>query len=150
MSDQPVIARWTATLEDLPEVSKVVAAHILRAASDPVVVWLRGDLGAGKTTLAKELLYALGLPREVPVLSPTYTYMTEYKLKQGLFAHMDLYRLVEGDNDSVEMLLSGRQFKGLIVEWPERAPTSPFLERAFEINLSIRGDGEQRLIEFRQ
>lgn len=149
MIAQNVITRWTAAgLGDLSEIAQVVAERLLNAKAHPFVLWLSGDLGAGKTTFAKELLYALGVSRKIPVLSPTYTYMTEYDSTNGLLAHMDLYRLVEGDVDSVEMLLSGRFFRGLIVEWPERARHCSLIERSFAVNFTISSDVERRQIEF--
>ncbi len=148
MIRQNVITSWTAGLDDLAKISREVAEHLLKAKAEPFVLWLSGDLGAGKTTFAKDLLYALGVPRNVPVLSPTYTYMTEYESTNGLLAHMDLYRLVDGDTDSVEMLLSGRVFRGLIIEWPERARHSSLIEKTFVLHFAILGDDERRQIEF--
>ena len=49
-----------------------------------------GKAGTGKTTVAREILRVLGVPESVPVLSPTFTYMTEYETPSGLIAHMDL------------------------------------------------------------
>lgn len=140
MKGAPLIASWTAGLEDLSKIARVVADHLLNSPGRPFVLWLSGDLGAGKTTFAKELMQALGVAKNIPVLSPTYTYMTEYDSTNGLLAHMDLYRLVDGDVDSVEMLLSGREFRGLIIEWPERARHSSLIEKTAELKFSILSD----------
>ncbi len=145
-----MIASWTAGLEDLAKIARVVAEHLLNTSSRPFVLWLSGDLGAGKTTFAKELMHALGVPKNVPVLSPTYTYMTEYDSTSGLLAHMDLYRLVDGDLDSVEMLLSGRSFSGLIIEWPERARQSSLIEKTAELNFLILSDKQDGDAELRR
>lgn len=83
-------------------------------------VQLHGDLGAGKTTLARGFLRALG-HHEV-VRSPTYTLLETYELGALTVVHADLYRLQ--DPDEVEALglrdLSGAGHVWLI-EWPERA-----------------------------
>lgn len=139
--------KWRARLEDLPMVAKEVNKLLLSDVPKTFSLWLKGDLGAGKTTFARELLRELGVPEAVPVLSPTFTYMTEYETPGGFIAHMDLYRLVDGDEDSVEMLLSGRSFKGLIIEWPERAPESSFIQKTHEISISATEDDLVRLIE---
>jgi tRNA threonylcarbamoyl adenosine modification protein YjeE len=138
---------WKAREEDLPRVAKEVSHLLMSSQSKNFSLWLRGDLGAGKTTFARELLRELGVPEAVPVLSPTFTYMTEYETPGGLIAHMDLYRLVDGDEDSVEMLLSGRTFKGLIIEWPERSPESSFIQKTHEISITATEDDLVRLIE---
>ncbi len=128
------------------------AARLVRdeiARRDRFVVWLQGPLGAGKTALASQLLHGLGVPDNVPILSPTFTYMTEYKTAEGVLAHMDLYRLAVGDEESVESLLSGRDFRGIIVEWPERAETSEFISPDFVIEIEFTADDDSRLIAMR-
>lgn len=83
------------------------------------VVFLRGDLGAGKTTLVRGLLRALG--HLGSVRSPTYTLIEPYEAGDQRIHHLDLYRL--GDPEELEYLglrdlLDG---EGLVlVEWPER------------------------------
>lgn len=86
----------------------------------PAVVTLRGDLGAGKTTLVQEIARALGVTDEVT--SPTYALVHEYASPQGTVHHFDLYRLRDASQlaqlDWDDILRA----KGIVlVEWPERA-----------------------------
>jgi tRNA threonylcarbamoyladenosine biosynthesis protein TsaE len=100
-------------------------------------LWLRGELGAGKTTLAAQIMYELGLPLSVPVLSPTFTYITEYSIASKNYAHMDLYRLGQNDEEGVNSLVIDRLFGGLLVEWPERAPTAEAIRPTHVIDIEI-------------
>ena len=83
---------------------------------DLVCLW--GDLGAGKTQLAKGL--ARGLDISDTVNSPTFVLMTEYAGRLPLF-HVDLYRLVDAADALAGGLVDERQEDGLtVVEWPDR------------------------------
>jgi len=80
------------------------------------IIFLHGDLGAGKTTLVRGLLHALGHPGRVP--SPTYTLVEPYEVGPLSLKHLDLYRIA----DPGELAYLGvRELTGtVLIEWPER------------------------------
>ena len=97
-------------------------ARLVRALPDagaPLVVYLHGELGAGKTTLARGMLRELG--ESGPVRSPTYALMAEYEPAGQRVLHLDLYRL----NSPDELLALGLAdhlpgSRLWLIEWPER------------------------------
>lgn len=111
------------------------------AATQPqsaTVVFLRGDLGAGKSTLARAWLRTLGVAGAIR--SPTYTLVEHYPLPAGGKAlHMDLYRI--GDAGELEFLaLDDVEATLWLVEWPERgARALPAAD--LEIALTLSGAG---------
>ena len=106
------------------------------------VIALSGDLGAGKTTLARAVLQALGHQGEVP--SPTFTQMQTYPDLHVPVAHVDLYRL--GSAAEAEALgLDDWLMDGvLLVEWPERLGTAIWPERLW-LRLEGAGGPDRRL-----
>jgi tRNA threonylcarbamoyladenosine biosynthesis protein TsaE len=102
-------------------------------------IHLRGQLGAGKTTLVRGLARALGI--EGPIKSPTYTLVEPYASGPIKLYHFDLYRL--GDGEELEYLGVRDAFAEAAVfvfEWPERA--GDWLpEPDLRIQLSIAGTG---------
>ncbi len=81
------------------------------------MVHLRGDLGAGKSTLARALLRALGV--QGAIRSPTYTLVERYPLPDGEAWHLDLYRI--GAAGELDFLgLDEASVTLWLVEWPER------------------------------
>ena len=103
------------------------------------VVHLQGDLGAGKSTLARALLRALGV--QGAIRSPTYTLVERYPIPQGEAWHLDLYRI--GDVGELDFLGLDEAVATLwLVEWPERAGTA--LPKAdLRIELTTQGIGRQ-------
>lgn len=94
-------------------------ARALPSDAAPLVLYLHGDLGAGKTTLARGMLQAMG--ETGAVRSPTYALIAEYTPQGHRAVHLDLYRL----SDPEELLALGLSdyLPGSnlwLVEWPER------------------------------
>jgi tRNA threonylcarbamoyladenosine biosynthesis protein TsaE len=82
-------------------------------------VALQGDLGAGKTTLARAILRALGVAENVP--SPTFTLVQTYETPGLVVRHYDLYRILN-PRDVDELGLEEALEEGaVLIEWPERA-----------------------------
>jgi tRNA threonylcarbamoyladenosine biosynthesis protein TsaE len=108
------------------------------------VIFLHGDLGAGKTTLVRGLLRALGHAGRVP--SPTYTLVEPYELGRLSLKHLDLYRIA----DPEELAYLGvRDMSGaVLIEWPERG--AHFLpEQDLDCRLSVAEPGRVLEVEGR-
>jgi tRNA threonylcarbamoyladenosine biosynthesis protein TsaE len=104
--------------EDTTSLGAAIAATLADAPGG--VIYLQGPLGAGKTTVARGLLRALGVSGAIR--SPTYTLLEPYDVAGRLLVHLDLYRL----NDERELEPLGlRDYPPercwWLVEWPERA-----------------------------
>lgn len=113
------------------------------------LVFLRGPLGAGKTTLVKGMLKALvGIDPE-SVQSPTYSYVHPYEGGVPVF-HFDLYRL-EDESTFFDLDLDAYlSTDGIgLIEWPERVPSlAPLKEgRKIEINISYEDAGRRVEVE---
>lgn len=80
------------------------------------IVFLDGQLGAGKTFLTRSILRALGLPPHIPVTSPTFSLMNEYEVKFPV-VHVDLYRMPESSDISDLDLAEHRETSLLVIEW---------------------------------
>ena len=88
----------------------------------PLVVVLRGEVGAGKTTLVKGIAAALGAAAEDEVTSPTFTIVHEYVGRSVRLFHLDLYRLETEEQIAVLGLdeMVGYENSLVLVEWGER------------------------------
>lgn len=107
------------------------------------VVHLQGDLGAGKSTLARALLRALGV--QGPIRSPTYTLIERYPLDTGEAWHLDLYRI--GNAGELDFLgLDDASADLWLIEWPERgAGGLPPLDLV--VALDIDGHGRRARLQ---
>ncbi|MXO72400.1 tRNA (adenosine(37)-N6)-threonylcarbamoyltransferase complex ATPase subunit type 1 TsaE [Alteraurantiacibacter buctensis] len=108
----------TVDLHDLAAVDAFGARIAARLRAGDVVE-LRGDLGAGKTTLARAIIAALGHAGEVP--SPTFTIVETYDHLSPPLVHADFYRL-EHPREAAELGLDDyREGAVLLAEWPDHA-----------------------------
>ncbi len=134
LKDEAATLKAAAVLARLLE---EVAASAARA----VIVYLQGDLGAGKTTFCRGFIKALGY--EGVVKSPTFTIVEPYSVKGLTIYHFDLYRL----SDPEELwYLGGRDYfeKGALclIEWPSLGE-GVLPEADVVVNLEIAGDGRK-------
>lgn len=105
----------------------------------PAVVYLAGDLGAGKSTLARAWLRSLGVTGTIR--SPTYTLVERYPLGDSEALHLDLYRI--GSGAELEFLGLDEAPAWLwLVEWPERG-AGGLPPADLEIGLRISGGGRE-------
>jgi tRNA threonylcarbamoyladenosine biosynthesis protein TsaE len=132
-----------AIVAQSPAETAAVGARLAAKAKIGDVIFLRGGLGAGKTTLARGLIAAwTGSDEEAP--SPTYTLVQTYEGPRGPLWHIDLYRL-DNPDDTLELgLEEAFETAVVVIEWPERlGPNAP--HDRLEVHLQERGEG--RLIE---
>jgi tRNA threonylcarbamoyladenosine biosynthesis protein TsaE len=106
------------------------------------VIHLRGTLGAGKTTLARELLRALGVTGTIR--SPTYTLMEPYELPDRRVLHMDLYRIEAADLEQLGLDDYSPTETLWLVEWPEKGGAG--LPKA-DLVLELAALGEGRKLQ---
>lgn len=122
------------SLSEIPDIPLTIEA--------PCIIFLRGDLWVGKTTLSQYILSQIGKIDEA-ITSPTYTYYNKYKQHY----HFDLYRLEKYDEFFAigwEEILDNNT--GIIlIEWPELL--APYYSPDIDIKLENTSDWEKRSIE---
>ncbi len=109
---------FTKTCNTEQETLDWAAELASRLPRERFTVFLEGDLGAGKTTLVRGILKAMGCKSHIK--SPTYTLVESYDLPGGVVHHFDLYRME--DPEELEYI-GGREYfdQGLcFIEWPEK------------------------------
>lgn len=137
----------SAHLEDEAATLRCGATLAARLPAD-ALVFLHGDLGAGKTTLVRGILRGLGHAGSVK--SPTYTLLEPYELPSCLVYHFDFYRIAEReelDFIGLDELVESDALK--LVEWPERAgdrlPAADVVVR-----MHVEGEGRRIEIDIRR
>ncbi|ODU48946.1 MAG: tRNA (adenosine(37)-N6)-threonylcarbamoyltransferase complex ATPase subunit type 1 TsaE [Lysobacteraceae bacterium SCN 69-48] len=126
--------------------TEALGARLAQTLPERAVIQLHGDLGAGKSTLARALLRALGVTGTIR--SPTYTLVEQYALPAGgLALHLDLYRI--GNPGELEFLgLDPAEARLWLVEWPGRGQGAlPPVD--LDIALAVDGDGRRCRLDAR-
>jgi tRNA threonylcarbamoyladenosine biosynthesis protein TsaE len=141
MRESDELSRLLADERDTRAAGAALAAALGSSGVASALVTIAGELGAGKTTLVRGLLEALGVAG--PVRSPTYTLVESYEAGGRRVHHLDWYRLT-GDED-----LEGLGFRELhgpgqfvLVEWPERAPVAA-AGADLAVSLAYEGGGRR-------
>jgi tRNA threonylcarbamoyladenosine biosynthesis protein TsaE len=112
------VSRTRLVLAD-PLATEAVGRRLAGCVHGGMVIAVRGELGAGKTTLARGVLRGLGW--QGPVKSPTYTLVEHYQFSSLYFYHFDFYRVHDpGEWDSAGFAECFRDDSVCLVEWPER------------------------------
>ena len=114
--------------------------------SPPKLVLLRGDLGAGKTTLVKGIAAAFDAAEEEEVTSPTFTLIHEYRGPSATLYHIDLYRVDtqrELETLGLDDLMGENSI--LLIEWGEKFPRFQ-RERDVEIAIERTGENQRRMV----
>jgi tRNA threonylcarbamoyladenosine biosynthesis protein TsaE len=121
------------------EATEQLGAVLASELSDGLVVFLLGDLGAGKTSLVRGVLRELG--HSGAVKSPTYTLLEEYSVAGRDIIHFDLYRMIEPEE--LDLIGIRDYFNGkncCFFEWPQRG--QGYLPAAdLQIQISLKGNG---------
>lgn len=133
---------------DLPDAAatEALGAALAELVRPGDVLALHGDLGAGKTTLARGLIRALAGDPQLIVPSPTFTLVETYDTAHGTIWHFDLYRL-ERAQDAYELGTEDAFAQGIsLIEWPERLG-GLLPQRRLDIALSQRGDARSAAID---
>jgi tRNA threonylcarbamoyladenosine biosynthesis protein TsaE len=126
-----------------PAATEALGARLAGLVRPGDVITLEGPLGAGKTSIARGLLAALGLEGEAP--SPSFAIVQPYAPPEVRFSvlHVDLYRIEDPDEIAELGLDEAESDSLLLIEWPERAPG--YWPDALMLTLAIEEDGQRRL-----
>ncbi|WP_274423496.1 tRNA (adenosine(37)-N6)-threonylcarbamoyltransferase complex ATPase subunit type 1 TsaE [Chelativorans sp. YIM 93263] len=134
MSTRKPLARF---LPD-DEATERLGATLAPALKPGDVIALQGDLGMGKSALARAIIRTLADDLSLEVPSPTFILVQSYALNLPVH-HFDLYRLSD-ESELEELGLAEAMTNGLVlIEWPERAPD--VFDKAIHITLREEGDG---------
>ena len=133
----------TVHLPDLAAMARF-GARIAEKLQPGDVVALSGDLGTGKTTLARAIITALGHEGEVP--SPTYTILEVYDGLRIPLVHADFYRLKSPGEIEELGLEDYREGAALLAEWPDHAGGFGHEAGCLAITLEKVGEGREAVV----
>jgi len=130
----------TRSVEETLALGERIAAML----HPPMIVILRGEVGAGKTTLVKGIAAALGAAAEDEVTSPTFTIVHEYQGTTVRLFHLDLYRLETEEQIAVLGIDEMASYPDslLLIEWGERFES--IVQRASGEIYMEHGEGDER------
>lgn len=129
-----------------PEETIALGRELASLLTPPKLVLLRGDLGAGKTTLVKGIAQAFEAASEDDVTSPTFTLIHEYRGPSATLYHIDLYRVDtqrELETLGLDDLMGENSI--LLIEWGEKFPRFQ-RERDVEIAIERNGENQRKLV----
>src|SRR5579864_5299952 len=128
-----------------PEETVAFGRTLADILAPPKLVLLRGDLGAGKTTLVKGIAAAFEAAAEEDVTSPTFTLVHEYRGPRAALYHIDLYR-VDTPRELETLALDDLRSENslLLIEWGEKF-SRLLRERDVEISLEREGESGRRI-----
>lgn len=128
-----------------PEETISLGRNLSALLRPPKIVLLRGDLGAGKTTLVKGIAEGFRAASQEDVTSPTFTLIHEYRGQEADLYHIDLYRVDtprQLETLGLDDLITEKSV--LLIEWGEKFPRFA-RERDVEIALDRVSEGERRV-----
>lgn len=135
---------FSVTLDNEAE-TVALGKALVEVLTTPCVVYLHGELGAGKTTFVRGLLQGLG--HQGAVKSPTYTLVEPYELAEKSVYHFDLYRLADAEELEYIGIREYQHDKALLLfEWPDKGAG---MIPAADLELFLAYQGEGRVAKFR-
>lgn len=137
------------------QVSVQFASHMASCLIAPCVIGFQGSIGAGKTTLIRAMLEAIGVKDRIQ--SPTYSIVARYESSIGEIYHFDLYRIVDEEElEEIGFRDCFHQNALCFIEWPENAPyfyssmdvlcDLGFIHEGRQLNVSALTDAGNRLL----
>lgn len=120
--------------------------HLAQSLPGPSNLLLTGELGMGKTVLAKGIICGLGVPDRDDVVSPSFTLIQEYRVNDRVIAHVDLYRLNsprEIDTLGLEELFTDERLY-VIVEWADKLPPRE-MPRCVSVRIEDAGENDRSI-----